>query len=75
LKKIARAAHPRGDLFDESTNFGRWSASRTATTCCATSPKASRKARAAVRRRRAEGEGFDRGAWVAPTVFTDCMTR
>jgi acyl-CoA reductase-like NAD-dependent aldehyde dehydrogenase len=44
-----------GDLFDERTNLARWSASRTATTCCATSPKAKRRRAPAVRRRRAEG--------------------
>ena len=60
-----------GDLFDEATNFG---------------PMVSFPHRDSVMRYIAKeegarvlcggdvlkGEGFDNGAWVAPTVFTDC---
>jgi betaine-aldehyde dehydrogenase len=71
-QKIARVARIRpGDLLMKAPTSARWSASRTATTCCATSPKA-RKARLLCGGDVLKGEGFDNGAWVAPTVFTDC---
>ena len=67
------SAHSRGDVLDPQTNFGPLVASRIAITCCAISPKAKRKARGVLCGGDVlKGDGFDNGAWVAPTVFTDC---
>ncbi|MFP1482969.1 aldehyde dehydrogenase family protein [Escherichia coli] len=71
-KILARVERIRaGDVFDPQLNASaRWSASRIAITCCAISPKAKRKARLCGGDV-LKGDGFDNGAWVAPTVFTD----
>lgn len=46
-KILARVERIRaGDVFDPQPTLARWSASRIAITCCVTSPKAKRKARA-----------------------------
>jgi len=73
-KILARVARIRpGDLFDPKTNFGplvsfphrenvlRYIASGTA-----------EGARLLCGGGELKGDGFDNGAWVAPTVFTDC---
>ncbi|MFP1496555.1 aldehyde dehydrogenase family protein [Escherichia coli] len=72
-KILARVERIRaGDVFDPELTSARWSASRIAITCCAISPKAKRKAREWRGGDVLKGYVLDNGAWVAPTVFTDC---
>ncbi|STM20456.1 betaine aldehyde dehydrogenase [Escherichia coli] len=69
----ALSAFARATFSIRKLTSARWSASRIAITCCAISPKAKRKARAYCAAGDVlKGDGFDNGAWVAPTVFTDC---
>jgi betaine-aldehyde dehydrogenase len=65
-----------GDLFDESTNFGPLVSFPHRDNVLRYIAKGKQEgARLLCGGDVLKGEGFDSGAWVAPTVFTDCMTR
>ncbi len=69
----AGGPHPRGDLFADDTNFGPLVSFPHRDNVLRYIESGKREgARLLCGGEALKGDGFDNGAWVAPTVFTDC---